>query len=502
MAFWDDWQKNKNPITWSEGFQHGYKKIPKSSTPSSEELSLAKANKKLVGKENLDKNMQDTVQKVVKNMVKEGITSGRFDKNKPRDLLKFNQKFIDKTSNKTSLSNVISNAIGNRKDIKSPETFNNNIARFVKSLTGKDIDPTKDDSFNEFIQAMEKPTKASNATNTNTSTSNKNETAIKKAIQSRTISGESVDSGLRRLNQKYTKNFARSWMKNSYNNNGNLKGISETVPRSSNTLSPRQLGSLVRGGINGVMANAGNMSTMPLPDGYRDRLRIENHPEDLSSVDTTVPINSQGTQYLDPKLGVVDTQVLEDEDGIRYYRNAQTGQFDPLDSGAPFRYSSIPVEQTPFPKFRTFNIGDDIDYSTDSDANKPLPPMSADEGEIPPGTVEVGPDTEKPVDKLTVAPVVKPKKVANIPVQPAKPLKRAPKLGVVSDTPVVNTPNVSTPNVAAPTLSSVTQAVRHNGGFDNYRRQSVLSALRAAGGISPAEAVQRGIIPMEALNYI
>lgn len=506
MAFWDDWQKNKNSITWSEGFQHGYKKIPKSSTPSSEELSLAKANKKLVGKEKLNESMQNTVQKVVKNMVKEGITSGRFDKNKPRDLLKFNQKFIDKTSNKTSLSNVISNAIGNRKDIKSPETFNNNIARFVKSLTGKDIDPTKDGSFNEFVQAMEKPTKASNVTNT--STSNKNETAIKKAIQSRTISGESVDSSLRRLNQKYTKNFARSWMKNSYNNNGNLKGISETVPRSSNTLSPRQLGSLVRGGINGVMANAGNMSTMPLPDGYRDRLRIENHPEDLSSVDTTVPINSQGTQYLDPKLGVVDTQVLEDEDGIRYYRNAQTGQFDPLDSGAPFRYSSIPVEQTPFPKFRTFNIGDDTDYSTDSDVNKLLPPMSADEGEIPSGTVVVGPDTEvpaQPVQSVQSAQSVNKPNVASV----VKPPRRAPKPkpyvepAVINNTPVATTSNVPTSNVAAPILSSVVpQAVRHNGGFDNYRRESVLSALRAAGGISPAEAVQRGIIPWEALNYV
>lgn len=68
-----------------------------------------------------------------------------------------------------------------------------------------------------------------------------------------------------------------------------------------------------------------------------------------------------------------------------------------------------------------------------------------------------------------------------------------------------NTPRAtqaSTP-VTTPTLSTVIpQAVRHNGGFDNYRRESVLSALRAAGGISPAEAVQRGIIPWEALNYI
>ena len=43
---------------------------------------------------------------------------------------------------------------------------------------------------------------------------------------------------------------------------------------------------------------------------------------------------------------------------------------------------------------------------------------------------------------------------------------------------------------------------RRNGGFDEYRKQSALAALRNAGGISPAEGVQRGIIPYEALQYI
>ena len=125
--------------------------------------------------------------------------------------------------------------------------------------------------------------------------------------------------------------------------------------------------------------------------------------------------------------------------------------------------------------------------------------VSTDTNE-PSGKVVVGPDTEVPAQPVRSVQ----------PAQPvAKPLRRAPKPGVVNNTsvtPVVNTPtltpNVSAP-VAAPTLSSVTsQAVRHNGGFDNYRRESVLSALRAAGGISPAEAVQRGIIPWEALNYV
>lgn len=141
--------------------------------------------------------------------------------------------------------------------------------------------------------------------------------------------------------------------------------------------------------------------------------------------------------------------------------------------------------------------------NADSDANRPLPPVSADEGEIPSGKVVVGPDTEKPVDKPTIASVVKPKRVSK--AKPyVKPVVSTNKPTVVNNTPV--TPVAPSSNISAsvpvPTLSSVTQAVRHNGGFDNYRRQSVLSALRAAGGISPAEAVQRGIIPMEALNYI
>lgn len=117
----------------------------------------------------------------------------------------------------------------------------------------------------------------------------------------------------------------------------------------------------------------------------------------------------------------------------------------------------------------------------------------------PSGKVVVGPDTEVPVQPVQATQPVNKPNVASV----VKPPRRAPKPGVVNDTPVPKSTSTPTPNVSAPTLSSVaTQAVRHNGGFDNYRRESVLSALRAAGGISPAEAVQRGIIPWEALNYV
>lgn len=259
---------------------------------------------------------------------------------------------------------------------------------------------------------------------------------------------------------------------------------------------------------------------MPIGEGSADIMRVENHPEDLiSSFTSVVPINEKGTVYLDPKLGIKNTEVVTDSEGWKYYRNAQTGQFEPLERDTPYKdYSPLPrvkevKESYPINGIPTINdiLGGALSMPMgntplpippmyyDSDANKPLPPMSADVDEIPSGKIVVGPDTEakstqsaQSITKPTVASVVKPKRVA--------------KPTVVNNTSVakpdipVSTP---IPPVSAPTLSSVaTQAVRHNGGFDNYRRESVLSALRAAGGISPAEAVQRGIIPWEALNYV
>ena len=560
MAFWDDWQKNKNPIKWSEGLQHGYKKIPKSSTPSSEELSLAKANKKLVGKEKLDESMQNTVQKVVKNMIKEGNTSGRFDKNKPRDLVKFNQEFIDKPSNKTSLNNVSSTADSNSytitSRIKKPfpgreyahKTIHNDGT--VTISYGPTPDPkdatdfigkrsaTKPES-KPKVEPKAKPTVGS-AVKETTKPADGSEAFIKGVARSaKKISNKDIDptaeGSLHKMAFKDLPNEAprvnkdairlryypfeqdaerdfKRLRKPSFNKlDSNNNSSNPRVPQDPNAYY-KQLRSLVKGGINGVIANLGTLGSMPLPgdpEKNRDRLRVENHPEDLSSVDTVVPMNPQGTVYLDPELGIQNTEVVEDYEGGRYYRNAQTGQFEPLDYNP--RYSTY----VPLPRVKKVYPTDSngVPYLNDilggvlsmpmSTTPLPIPPMvppvSADEGEIPSGTVEVGPDTEKPIQPVQ-------------PIQPAqsmaKPLRRAPKPKPYVE-PVVNNTSVQTPTsnvsapVAAPTLSSVTsQAVRHNGGFDNYRRESVLSALRAAGGISPAEAVQRGIIPWEALNYV
>ena len=596
MAFWDDWQKNKNPIKWSEGLQHGYKKIPKSSTPSSEELSLAKANKKLVGKEKLDESMQNTVQKVVKNMVKEGNTSGRFDKNKPRDLLKFNQKFIGKPSNKTSLNNVSSTADSNSytitSQIKRPfpgreyahKTIHNDgtvtisygptpdpkdatdfigkrsatkpeskpkvepkakptVGSAVKGATSF-VTPIVTPSGNtidmeEFSRMLDEASDAEEFSRMLADHDKKASTA-KPESKSEPKVKPTVDSAVKETtkpadgSEAFIKGVARSAKKISNKDidptaEGSLhkmvrKPSFNKLDSNNNSSNPRvpqdpnayykQLRSLVKGGINGVIANLGTLGSMPLPgdpEKNRDRLRVENHPEDLSSVDTVVPMNPQGTVYLDPELGIQNTEVVEDHEGGRYYRNAQTGQFEPLDYNPRYKYYS------PLPRVKKVYPTDSngVPYLNDilggvlsmpkSDTPLPIPPMvppmsaDTDEGEIPSGTVEVGPDKEVPAQPVQPVQLAQPM---------AKPLRRAPKPKPYVE-PVVNNTSVQTPTsnvsapVAAPTLSSVTsQAVRHNGGFDDYRRQSVLSALRAAGGISPAEAVQRGIIPWEALNYV
>ena len=166
--------------------------------------------------------------------------------------------------------------------------------------------------------------------------------------------------------------------------------------------------------------------------------------------------------------------------------------------------SNIPIEQdqntSESVNANTGKLGLPISGMYDESA------VSTDTNE-PSGKVVVGPDTEVPAQPVqsvqSAQPVNKPN-VASVVRQ-----RKAPKPSVVNNTPVANvTPvqppvtNTSTP-VSTPTLSNVvSQAIRHNGGFDNYRRESALAALRAAGGVSPAEAVQRGIIPLEALNYV
>ena len=259
-------------------------------------------------------------------------------------------------------------------------------------------------------------------------------------------------------------------------------------------------------------ANAYGMGSgggyMPVGEHTVDQLRLEHGQDELSSFGTTVPINDKGTLYINPDTGATPTDIKIGSNGEEYYRvspdkplykpvygSGEAIEEDALNSLKDTHISADQLARNNIAKAKVANFNKTADYLNDiisgviknipQDISKlPLPPMSADTTE----TKSTQPTVGSAVKSSRRA--IKPRVVNNTPATP------------VVNTSEVPTSNVSAP-VAAPTLSSVTsQAVRPNGGFDNYRGESVLSALRAAGGISPAEAVQRGIIPWEALNYV
>lgn len=240
----------------------------------------------------------------------------------------------------------------------------------------------------------------------------------------------------------------------------------------------------------------------------RDQMNLQYGKDEFVRGTTNVPINSKGTYYINPDTGVTSTDVKIGSNGEEYYRvspdkslykpvygSGEAIEEDALNSLKDTHISADQLARNNIAKAKVANFNKTADYLNDiisgviknipQDISKlPLPPMSADTTE----TKSTQPTVGSAVKSSRRA--IKPRVVNNTPATP------------VVNTSEVPTSNVSAP-VAAPTLSSVTsQAVRPNGGFDNYRRESVLSALRAAGGISPAEAVQRGIIPWEALNYV
>lgn len=415
------------------------------------------------------------------------------------------------------------------------EAFIKGVARSAKKISGgKNIDPTAEGSLRRMV-SKDLPNEAPHVDGKGVSKPDERAKPFTESFNKEMSEKHFNETSAEPTSNSTVKNSVGNKLKNSKVGNW-LKNTKVGSYFTDSPLTPMNVALTYKGwtgqanpvayAVNtyGMGANGGYM---PVGEHTLDQLRIQHGKDELSNQGTTVPINPQGTLYLDPELGIVDTQVLEDEDGIRYYRNARTGHFEALDSDAPYKYYnpkkthfinidgvfsmptfndilngalSMPKSATPLPV-------PPMDY--DNDANKPLPPVSADtdEGEIPSGTVVVGPDTEvpaQPVQSVQSAQSANKPNVASV----VKPPRRAPKPkpyvepAVINNTPVATAPNVPT-TVTAPTLSSVaSQAVRRNGGFDNYRRESVLSALRAAGGISPAEAVQRGIIPWEALNYV
>lgn len=221
---------------------------------------------------------------------------------------------------------------------------------------------------------------------------------------------------------------------------------------------------------------------------YRDKRQVHRSPEPngRNAINTAkaIDVNSIIRDTL-----IKDALSNKPELGSTYYPpmgmsispNAQRSQ-----------YSVVPKEpitegMTPKPDKYPYEMGTETNQYSAPEGYTPMPvsrnytPVPRNYSPIPANTSDV--TSTAPVTKS----VASTNQVSNLAVRR-------------TNTP--KTTQAKTP-VTTPTLSTVIpQAVRHNGGFDNYRRESVLSALRAAGGISPAEAVQRGIIPLEALNYI
>lgn len=310
---------------------------------------------------------------------------------------------------------------------------------------------------------------------------------------------------------------------------------------------------------NSMMGNLGAANVFtPLDAHNKNLVVLSGNKGELDTVGNRVPITKDGKTYLNPDTGQFEpTNVIYDEEtGMPMYFDNTRNRYIPLDPAMP-----IPEVPSQIPSYvpRDESMGDagkKITYTEPTFiTNAPTEP-SFDKRAYPAsdntikringakdlaslGTV-YNPNTDTSVNN-SVPELYGSNNQSAIPVnQTSIPNMSSPNSKVTigsmaNNTPTViskNTPNklttvasqVSTPVTTRvnPQNASMTQSVpveevtlgsiinnvnkaplvRRNGGFDEYRRQSALAALRNAGGISPAEGVQRGIIPYEALQYI
>lgn len=271
--------------------------------------------------------------------------------------------------------------------------------------------------------------------------------------------------------------------------------------------------------INGQYANQG---FVPIPlDKYNAALvKLMGSRGNWSTQGTNVPINEDGTLYLDSD-GVPREITEYDENGLPMYLDTKDNTYKYIDVGV----------EDPQPKFigdietptldtifKRINSGRDLaKLGTDNIVHNPDTSMDdtyANQSNIS-NMSTIPTNMSTPI--LDITP--RPSNTTNTPDTPtiatnAIPQRNASRMQSKAVTPTVTTPVVPKASVkqSVPveevTLDSIINnvnkapLVRRNGGFDEYRRQSALAALRNAGGISPAEGVQRGIIPYEALQYI
>lgn len=270
--------------------------------------------------------------------------------------------------------------------------------------------------------------------------------------------------------------------------------------------------------INGQYANQG---FVPIPlDKYNAALvkLMGSKGSNWSTQGTNVPINEGCTLYLDSD-GVPREITEYDENGLPMYLDTKDNTYKYIDVGVedPQPKSTGDIETPTLDTiFKRINSGRDLArLGTDSIVHNPDTSMDdvyANQSNVS-NMSTIPTNMSTPILDITPRPS---NTNSNTPDTPtiatnATPQRNASRMQPKAITPTVTTPvapkasvKQSVP-VEGVTLGSVINKaplVRRNGGFDEYRRQSALAALRNAGGISPAEGVQRGIIPYEALQYI
>lgn len=293
---------------------------------------------------------------------------------------------------------------------------------------------------------------------------------------------------------------------------------------------------------NSMMGNLGANVLTPLDAHNKNLIVLSGDKGELDTVGNRVPITKDGKTYLNPETGQFEpTDLIYDEKtGMPMYFDNTRYRYVPLDADIPIPevpnqipsyvpmgdvpepVETVPVSKPSFDKmayptldsiFKRVNNARDLaslgtvyNPNTDTSVNNPVPELygSNNQSSIPVNQTSIPSTTNMSTPKITIgsmanAPTVTPKNTSNKPATIAS----------QASTPVttrVNPQNASMTQsvpVEEVSLASVVKPlVRRNGGFDEYRRQSALAALRNAGGMSPAEGVQRGIIPYEALQYI
>lgn len=300
---------------------------------------------------------------------------------------------------------------------------------------------------------------------------------------------------------------------------GGQKDLEKTTARNIQDIVNGAIRSNTPNAVNGIRYNTSTQSADNTKNKTVKKPLVYNL-ENLNKIPEPVvipPINGLPStlysQYTNQSL------VPMTKDNAYRYVGAEDSQPESTDYVNPFyvnpdsiSLSKIPVPEVSFTDrryptldkiFKRINNGRDlIKLGTDNVIRNPdtlidTSDSSTNQSNIPANMSAIPTNMSTPILDITPKPQRNASRMQSNTVTPTVTTSVAPKASVKQSVPVEDV-------TLGSVINNVNKAplVRRNGGFDEYRKQSAISALRNAGGISPAEAVQRGIIPYEALQYI